>query len=269
MAGFAHATAVDPVGAGVYSADLDSGWTVGEGLNGGYLMALMGRAAVAGGPGHAHPLAMTAHFGGSAVPGRAEVAVEVLRAGRFASQMRATLRQDDRSLVHALLTLGHLGDEDPRWSGAPPAALPPVEGCEPIPSSRSKRWPMRLWETLELRMDPATLSWAFRQPNGDPESRGWLLPESDEPFDPLMLLVALDCLPAVTFQLGSRGWVPTLELTAYLRALPAPGPLRLRQRAQLVQHGLVDELCQVWDARGRLVAQGSQLAGVRFPETES
>jgi hypothetical protein len=34
--------------------------------------------------------------------------------------------------------------------------------------------------------------------------------------------------------------------------------------ANLVAGGMVDELCEVWDSRGRVVAQGIQLARVRF-----
>ena len=60
--------------------------------------------------------------------------------------------------------------------------------------------------------------------------------------------------------------MPTLELTAYLRALPAPGPLRVRQRARLVAADRVDEECDVWDSTGALVAAASQLAAVRLPE---
>jgi hypothetical protein len=36
------------------------------------------------------------------------------------------------------------------------------------------------------------------------------------------------------------------------------------QRAQLVGAGRVDESCFVWDRSGRLVAQGTQLAGIRL-----
>jgi hypothetical protein len=60
--------------------------------------------------------------------------------------------------------------------------------------------------------------------------------------------------------------VPTLDLTVYIRALPAPGPLRLRMRAQLIQDGFADEVCEGWDARGRLVFQSTQLAALRLPE---
>ena len=79
----------------------------------------------------------------------------------------------------------------------------------------------------------------------------------------LSALVVQNCV--VTLELGSRGWVPTLELTTYLRALPVPGPWRIRQRAHLVRHGLVDETCHVWDTDGHLVGQATQLAAVRFP----
>ena len=60
------------------------------------------------------------------------------------------------------------------------------------------------------------------------------------------------------------GWVPTLELTVYVRALPAPGPVRVLQRANLIDGQRVDEQCWVWDSRARLVAHGTQLAGIRL-----
>ena len=60
--------------------------------------------------------------------------------------------------------------------------------------------------------------------------------------------------------------MPTLELTSYLRALPAPGPLLVRQRARLVAAERVDEECDVWDATGALVASAHQLAAIRLPD---
>ena len=83
------------------------------------------------------------------------------------------------------------------------------------------------------------------------------------PFEPISLLFVVDASPPTTFLLGLPGWVPTLELTAYVRAEPVEGPLVFRQRSRLVQGGLIDELCDVWDDTGRLVAQASQLAAVR------
>jgi hypothetical protein len=46
--------------------------------------------------------------------------------------------------------------------------------------------------------------------------------------------------------------------------VPGPGPLKLRQRARLVAGSLVDQVCEVWDSRDRVVAQATQLALVRM-----
>jgi hypothetical protein len=116
---------------------------------------------------------------------------------------------------------------------------------------------------VEERLDPVVLGFLDGRPGGGPELRGWLrLADGREP-DPLALLLAVDAYPPATFELGTTGWVPTLQLTAYVRGLPAPGPLRVRQRTRLVQGDLVDEQCEVWDSAGRLVASATQLAGLR------
>ena len=123
-----------------------------------------------------------------------------------------------------------------------------------------------IMERVELRFDPAVLGFRRGEPTGRGELRAWLAFADGRDPDPLALLYALDGLPPATFDLAeATGWVPTLSLTAYVRALPAPGPLVVRQRAGLVEGGLVDEECEVWDSRGRLVAQATQLAAVRTP----
>jgi hypothetical protein len=131
----------------------------------------------------------------------------------------------------------------------------------------NRRFETALWHTLDVRLDPETSGWTQRRPSGVAEAAGWINFPAGLTVEPTSaLLIALDALPAVTLELGSRGWVPTIELSSYLRALPAPGPLRARQRARLVADGLVDEGCELWDAAGRLVAHSVQLARVRFPD---
>jgi len=78
--------------------------------------------------------------------------------------------------------------------------------------------------------------------------------------DPLMLLLAVDTLPPVTFDMGLAGWAPTLELTAHVRARPAPGWLRVRVSTRNFAGGLLEEDAEVWDSQDRLVAQSRQLA---------
>ena len=76
----------------------------------------------------------------------------------------------------------------------------------------------------------------------------------------LTLLLAVDAMPPTMFELGLMGWAPTLELTAHVRARPAPGWLRLRHETWNFAGGMFEEDCEVWDSSGRLVAQSRQLA---------
>jgi hypothetical protein len=119
-------------------------------------------------------------------------------------------------------------------------------------------------DRVEVRLEPESSGFTAGQPRGRGELRGWLSLPEGERFDPTSLLFAVDAYPPGTFDVAYSGWVPTLELTVYVRALPAPGPVRVLQRAQLIDGHRVDEACFIWDATGRLVAQGTQLAGIRL-----
>ena len=79
-----------------------------------------------------------------------------------------------------------------------------------------------------------------------------------------MLLLAVDALPPVAFELGRPGWSPTFELTAHVRRHPAPGWLRVRVSSRTLGGGLLEEDAEVWDSADRLVAQSRQLARVRL-----
>jgi hypothetical protein len=248
MAGFAQATAVRGG-----EADLDPQWTLGGWLNGGYLLAVLARAAVT--EAHPHPMTASAVFLSPPDPGPATVTVEPLRNGRSASQARARLVQKDRTCVEALFTLGDLAAVGgPRWSESGTPDFPPRDEMDrtPVePPGAGVR--IDMLEPVDQRVD-------FGTPG---DLRGWLSFADDTPFDPISLLFAADAFPPPTFTLGGNGWTPTLELTAYVRAIPAPGPLRVRQRARLVTQSLEDRVCEIWDSTGRTVMQATQLAAYR------
>jgi hypothetical protein len=199
-------------------------------------------------------------------PGPVTVEAEVLRAGRSASHLRTRMVQDGVPCVEALVITGELPtDVDPYWTGGLElaAVADPVE-CLRVPGISPVGLPVPIMDQVDLRLDPAVTGFARGEPSGRGELRGWLALPGDEPFDPISLLYAVDAFPPATFEIEATGWVPTLELTAYVRALPAPGPVRVLHRAQVVEAQKVDEVCTVWDARGRLVAQSTQLAGIRL-----
>jgi hypothetical protein len=265
------ASTVESLGSGRYGATLDPGWVIGTKPHGGYLLTLMTRAAVAeaaiGAPAELpHPAAVSAHYLYAPDPGPAEVTVEVLRQGRTASQARATLFAGGRRCVEALVTCGRLAPSGPPyWTGVPVPELPPEQDCPVVPAS-DPRFTVPVFSEVEVRLAPATAGFAVDRPTMAGEIRGWAR-IAPTPPDPYAVLVALDILPPAPFDLGLTGaWVPTMELTAYLRALPADGPLRVRQRARLVTDSRVDEDCHVWDSTGALVGSATQLAAVRLPQ---
>ncbi len=253
--------------------ELDRSWTYGADLqHGGHLLERVTGAAL-GRVDHPHPLAVSAHYLKAPRLGPVSIETDVLRVGRSVSTVHARLVQDGRTCLDATVTAGELpAPGPPVYAAGGPPVLPPVEDC--LRNARQQGEPRNgITEQLDLRLDPTAAGW-LTTPSGVAEVRGWVryaLPEDAsaecrparrEP-DPLALVCLADALPPVTFALGLTGWVPTVELTVHVRALPAPGWLRLVQRAQVIADGWLDETCEIWDSTDRLVAQAVQLAAYR------
>ena len=115
-------------------------------------------------------------------------------------------------------------------------------------------------DRFDMRFDPRHVGWAVGQPSGNGELQAWFRLVDEREPDPVSLLMVVDALPPVTFDLGMFGWAPTLELTAHVRSHPAPGWLRVRHATRNLAGGMFEEDCEVWDSAGRLVAQSRQLA---------
>jgi acyl-coenzyme A thioesterase PaaI-like protein len=262
----ATVSAVTQLEPGRFQAEIDPHWTIAGKPNGGYLLSMLGRAATLMSD-HDHVIAASAHYLRSPEPGAILIETELLRAGRTASQVRARLEQDGRACVEALVTTSHLeGTTAPYWTqGLPEVSRSKYEDCSRLTPSLPDGSRVAIMEQIEVCLDPDSGSFTAGRPSGRGELRGWLALPGAEAFDPTSLLFAVDAYPPATFDIEFAGWVPTLELTVYVRALPAPGPVRVLQRAQLIDAGRVDESCFVWDMTGRLVAQGTQLAGIRLP----
>ena len=117
-----------------------------------------------------------------------------------------------------------------------------------------------LLQRFGTRIDPAYAGWRTGEPSGQGVIQGWFRLADDRPLDPVALLLVVDALPPATFDLGRPGWAPTLELTAHVRAKPAPGWAIVRHATHNISGGQFEEDCEVWDSTGRLVAQSRQLA---------
>jgi acyl-CoA thioesterase len=279
---FDEATAVTRVGDGRYDMHPDprfapesSRGDIQSAVNGGVLIAAMLRAVFDTSP-HPHPVATSAHF--LRVPSIAPASVDVswLKHGKTTAVARVSLSQNDVPMIEAMVATGALADgsgpapgpggddlgtvvagtpESLSWTGRPPD-LPPPDECVEVAAAGGLRG------QVDLRLDPATAGWLHRAPAGVPEMRAYFRMRDGREPDAYLLAFAVDATPPVVFGLGAFGWAPTVELTWHMRAVPAPGLLRVAARCRHVSGGWFDEEAEVWDSAGRLVAQSRQLARV-------
>ncbi len=267
MTAFDEATAVSADGDGCYHVRPDERFAIvsGDGavgaVNGGVLLATVLRAALHTSP-HPHPVATSAHFLQVPRPDPAQVRVSWLKQGKTVATARAILLQDGVPLLETTITTGTLGDAGDgglSWTGQPPE-LPPVEECTGLAASDGFGAPAGFAGHVDLRLDPATAGWLEGRPAGVPEMRGYFRLREERAPDAYLLALAVDALPPVVFGLAPVGWSPTVELTWHMRAVPAPGLLRVAARCRQVGGNWFDEEAEVWDSAGRLVAQSRQLA---------
>jgi hypothetical protein len=273
---FDAATAIQPTGdPALFQVDVNAQWTVGDKPNGGYLLALLGRAAraVGGGDGPTSWEAVSSSITYLRPPDLAPASIRatVLRSGRTAAHVRAVLRQHEADLVDAVFVLSEVPEQaHARYDGTLPLAAPGPEECVRLPPRMPGGVHVGIMEVLDLRLDPSTLPFTDSPPlPGTPaELRGWTRFVDGREPDALSLLFSVDAIPPATLMIGSSGWVPTLQMSSYVRARPAPGWLGIRMTANLVADGMVDETCVLWDSRGQVVAQSTQLARLRFPDEQ-
>lgn len=247
----------------MYAAEVFDGWDIGGVANGGYLLAIAGRALAdaTGRP----PLTVTAHFLNPGLPGPAEVVVEPVKTGKRLATVTASLRQRDKELIRVLGTCGSPTAEPAVLVDGAPPEMPPYDECADEDATAfpfTDQPPPGLVERLAVRLRPGDNAFRVGGQTGRAEVAGWFAFPDQRPLDEIALLLAVDAFAPPVFNLGGIGpaWVPTIELTVHIRAVPAPGPLRCIFRTRFVAGGLLDEDGELWDSSGTLVAQSRQLA---------
>lgn len=264
IASFDRAIALRTVGDGRLRADIQEGWDIRGVPHGGYLLALVAAAAQTVSV-QQDPLSVAATYLAPPEFGPADLAVEVVRAGRRQSTVAVALRQGDLERVRATLTLGTLSDDDPITltdDATMPTGPGPEDGLDM--ANRPGQEPLRLHEHVEVRLDPST-GFTTGQPSGVARLDGWTRMADGREPDPLALLLFSDGFPPSIFEAKGIeiGHVPTVQLTTHLFARPRPGWIRAQFRTRVQGGSMVDEDGELWDAEGRLVATARQLALLR------
>jgi acyl-coenzyme A thioesterase PaaI-like protein len=260
---FDAATAVQRAEGGGLVTRLDPGWDVGGGiLNGGYLLSVAARAALAESP-HEHPVALAGSYLRAPAAGPATVAVAPGPAGRTLAHAIVTLSDAGGAALTVQATTATL-TEAAAERELPMPDVPPVGDCVSISEHAHLAPPglavPGLVQRIETRLDPATAGWAMGASSGEPVLRAWLRFADDREPDPLALVTFADALPPTSFAMGRFGWAPTVQIQVLVRALPAPGWCLVEARGGTLAGGWHDEDYTIWDSTGRLVAQSHQLA---------
>lgn len=261
MSEFARDTAVEKIGDGIYRGELVAGWRIGEVPNGGYVLAVAGRALREALP-HGDPLSVSAFYLAPTVLGPVECHVQVLRTGRGTSFADVSMVQEGELKVRvtaAYTDLEQLAGES--WSRLARPQLPPWDECAGLPDKG-----LEFRRRVELRLAAGVEVLEKRQPDGSGAFNGWVRHADGADPDVIALLMFADALPPPIFTVyGPLGWVPTVELTVQVRAHPAPGPLQARLISRELTRGVVEEDGEYWDSGGQLVALSRQTAKVRLP----
>ena len=241
-----------------FSAEVKQGWDIGGNANGGYLMAIAGRAMAetVGRP----PVTLTAQYLRPGPAGPCEVEVTTIRSGRRFATAAASLTTERGEIIRLLGTFGEQAPGGPSMTLDSPVELPPYDDCASPPPPTEGPAPS-MFSRLAIRLHPDDHGFRTDEPSGRAEMRGWFALADHEPIDAIGLLLAADAFPPAVFNSGLPvAWVPTVELTVHIRGVPQPGPLRCAFRSRFIHDGMLDEEGEVWDSSGTLVAQSRQLA---------
>jgi len=252
---------------GRFAANLDENWTIGPKVHGGVMVALCAKAAreayldeAAADPAGVRAVAVSVNFLSAPDPGAVRLDTAVRKRGRRIGLVDVELLAGQRVCVHATVTLGALersGDAPvltvdqvaARMSPGPPAGVAAIAPGHPAGEINNLARGCHIHPVVP---DPPAAGEA-------PLFRTWVRPR-DGRVDDLFALMCGDISLPAPYAAGRRGWAPTVQLTAYLRAIPADGWLRVVATAAEIGQEWFDEDHTVVDSAGRIVVQTRQLA---------
>jgi len=254
---FADATQWKKTGAGVYEGTIEEGWFQGRGAFGGLVGAVIVEAAVAevGDPARVVRTA-NIHFSAPAAAGPARAMVEVLRSGNRITQAAVRIVQGDAIVTFGSVTLSKPRPDTMAYARAVMPDVPPPAAIAPFPSYPDGP---KFLQHYELRF-----AWGvpFSGAN-EPRMAAWIRPRVGVPVTAGVMLGISDVLPAACCAMMAAPR-PIASVDLGFNAL---APLPSAQDAfylvsiesRWAGDGYTEELRDLWDERGVLVAQCRQV----------
>ncbi len=257
---FDLATGVTKTADGRYDATIVPGWDINGNANGGYLFAIAGRA-MRDHCGRPDPFTATAHYLAPVKAGDVSVEVDTVKKGKLLTTMNASIVADGRTAVRFLAAFGEMPDvTDDQYVTATPPDLPAFEDCVPRHHDGNV-FPIQFAKRIDSRIHPDDTAFLRGETSGAAIMRGWFEFGDGRPIDTLGLLAIADSFAPPVFNVPvPKAWVPTIELTVHVRAVPVGTRVACVFRSRIIQGGLTEEDGEIWDQAGNLVAISRQLA---------
>lgn len=248
-----------PGAPGQYDGNLNAHWTIGPKPHGGVMIAMCAKAAREAYGDAAHPIAVSANYLSAPDPGPVRLVTSIRKRGRRIGLVDVELVQGERACVHAVVTMG-----EPEHDARPLYSLNPVVGLmSPEPPTAvapiGPGHPAAAINNLARGCDIHPLVVESLSDGAPPTFQVWARPKVGA-VDELFALMCGDISLPVPYAVGRRGWAPTVQLTAYLRGVPADGWLRVVCTTTEIGEDWFDEDHTVVDCTGRIVVQTRQLA---------
>ncbi len=251
-----------------YRADIIDGWDVMGNANGGYVMAMLGRAALA----HTERpdvVSMSANFLAPSTAGPLSIEIEDVRIGRRFATVRSTAFPDEsvredgsaKPTVASTVICGDVTAHDgPTLVSVAPPSIPEPQDC--ARAEPTDFFPPPFVGNIDLRVHPDDAGGYHGEgsTHGEPKFRAWIRLLDDEPMDTLAVILAGDALPPPVFNTNMAvGWSPTVQLTIHVHARPASQWLLVDQRSDIIDGGAFETTATVFNPDGSVVARARQL----------
>jgi acyl-CoA thioesterase len=272
MGSFEDDVAVEPCGDGRYRGELDHSWDLVAVPQGGIVAALALRAATleVGSPEQLLRTSTTV-FAGQVGAGPLQIDVRVLRRGRSATQVQATIKSEGAEAGATIVAVFGASRRGPSFVDAVPPQVEPPAQCrsyrEQPPPDVSSFAPLPFWTRVEGRS-------ALGHPPWEPHEQAasdvatWLRfddppRQPDGAIDPLGVLTLADRMPGcVAERLGHQGppwFAPSADLAVYFFEPLRTEWLLAHDRAYWADDGWAFAESMLWDENQTLVAYATQM----------
>jgi acyl-CoA thioesterase len=242
--------------------DIAAGWRQGRGAFGGLVVAALIRAIErAVGDPKRRARSVTAELPGAVEPGRAEIAVDILRAGNAVTTARASLSQAGEIRTHAvaIVAADRLVDA-PIWQDLPRPVASSWREVEPLPWSPAypefaQHFEYRIVEgAIGAKGAAQALGWIRAREPGVARDAGYVAAMADA-WWPAALHRFAAMRPIATIAY-------TLEVIADPSTLDPAVPLLYRAVVPVCGNGYFIETRELWTEAGELVAINHQTFAV-------